>query len=372
MSNVGIDASMLEPNRTGIGNYVFNLLVRYRSAQPSTALFLYSNGRIGDEARAFGECFDNVFSPVRKGPLWLSTGLIPLLRKHRIDVFWGGNGYLPLGAPRGMRRVVTIHDFVYRHAGHTLPTISLWSRRILQPLAIRQADAVVCVSQSTAAELHASHGRAADAVIEPSIDPIYRPATAAATDSVRRHYGLPERFFLTIGTLEPRKNIVALLAAYVRAREAGAQLPQLVLAGKPGWLAGEIRATVDRAGERGYARFLGYVPLEQMPALYSAAEAFVFVPLYEGFGMPVREALLCGTPVVASDIAPIREAARGLARLVQPEQASLERFFREYPAAPLPRPVWPAHLDEPPHALAERLAAVLETAPLGSPAATQP
>jgi glycosyltransferase involved in cell wall biosynthesis len=360
MPNVGIDASMLVSERTGIGNYVFNLLVRYRRVRPDTPLFLFSNGRVSDDARAFGECFDNVPAPVRKGPLWLSAGLPPLLKKLRIDVFWGGNGYLPLVVPRGVTRVVTIHDFVYRQVGHTLPRVSLWSRRVLQPLAIRQADAVMCVSESTADELRAQFGRAADAVLEPPIDPHYRPATAEAVRQVRRRYDLPERFLLTIGTLEPRKNLVALLSAYARVREAGVALPPLVLAGKPGWL-GDIRATVEAAVARGDARFLGYVPLELMPALYSAAEAFVFLPLYEGFGMPAREALLCGTPVIASDIPALREATRGLARLVPPDEASIERVLRDYAAAePPPRCAWPAHLDEPPDLAAERFAAVLE------------
>src|SRR5262249_37182344 len=153
---------------------------------------------------------------------------------------------------------------------------------------------------------------------------------------------------------------VALLSAYVRAREAGVELPLLVLAGKHGWLSDEIQATVDGAIERGFARFLGYVPLELMPALYSAAEAFLYLPLYEGFGMPAREALLCGPPVIASDIAALREATRGLARLVPPDGASIERLLRDYPSSgPPPRPAWPAHLDEAAEAAAERFAAVV-------------
>lgn len=370
MPNVGIDASMLGTSRTGIGNYVFNMLVRYRRVRPDTALYLYSNAKVNDDARAFGECFDDVYSPVRKGPLWLSTGLRALLEKHRIEVFWGGNGYLPLAAPRGMRRVVTIHDFVYRHAGQTLPRISLWSRRLLQPLAIRQADAVIAVSQSTAHEIRAHHGRAADAVLEPPIDPSYRPATADAVAAVLRRYDLPPRFLLTIGTLEPRKNIVALLSAYVRVREAGIELPPLVLAGKVGWQSDDIRATVDGAVARGFARFLGYVPLDHMPALYSAAEAFLFLPLYEGFGMPAREALLCGTPVIGSDIPAIREATGGLARLIPPDRASIEQLLRDYASTGAPaRRTWAADLDEPPDAAAERFAAVLESGGAGRRAA---
>jgi alpha-1,3-rhamnosyl/mannosyltransferase len=103
-----------------------------------------------------------------------------------------------------------------------------------------------------------------------------------------------------------------------------------VVAGKSGWLSDDIDSLVADSTNRGFVKFLGYVPLEDMPALYSAAELFLFVPVYEGFGMPVREALSCGTPVIASDIDSTREAADGLAQLVAPDESSIERMLRDY------------------------------------------
>ena len=337
MLRIGVDATMLQPVRTGVGNYVFNLLRSYRALCPEAALMLFSNDAVSDEARALGDCFERVAAPVKKGPLWMSTGLPPLLKRCSVDVFWGGNGYLPLVVPSRVRRVVTIHDFVYRRAGDTIPGISRLSRRILQPLAIRQADELICVSQSTASEVRSFCGRAADAVLEPLIDEAYRPAPPSEVDALRRRHGLPARFMLTVGTLEPRKNLVALLRAYVRARERGVPLPQLVLAGRVGWLSDDIRQTIDGATRRGFVRFLGYVPQQELPALYSAAEVFVFVPLYEGFGMPAREALLCGAPVLGSDIDSMREATRGRGRLVAPDQDAIEAALVEYPPGGWPR-----------------------------------
>src|SRR5262249_45689967 len=223
--------------------------------------------------------------------------------------------------------------------------------------------AVLCVSHSTAAELRAGFGRTSDAVVEPLIDPTYRPATRAAIDEVSRRYALPPRFLLTIGTLEPRKNIVTVLRAYARVRENGMALPPLVLAGKRGWLGDDIRSIVESAVERGFARFLDYVPLELMPALYSAAEVFLFLPRYEGFGMPPCEALRCGTPVIASDIPALREATRGLARLVPPDQQHIEKVLRDYAVSgPMGRCQWPDDLAESPDVAAQRFAAVLDSA----------
>jgi glycosyltransferase involved in cell wall biosynthesis len=338
----GVDASVLQPVRTGVGNYVFNLLEAYRRTRPDVQITLFSHDEIAQDARGFGKCVEFVGSPIKKGPLWLSSGLLTALRRDPVDVFWGGNGFLPLVAPRGMKRIVTIHDFVYLHAARTIGFVSRTSRRWLQPAAIRQADARICVSHSTAQEMRTLCGREADAIIEPRIDPIYRRAPDDDVTRVRARYDLPPRFLLSVGTLEPRKNVAALLGAHARVRAAGVPVPPLVLAGKTGWLADGIAAAVAEAATTGAVRPLGYVPLEDMPALYTAAETFVFLPLYEGFGMPLREALHCGTPVLASDIGALREAARGAAWLVAPDESSIAAALHDYATGarrPPPAPV---------------------------------
>jgi len=341
---------------------VFNLLQQYQRLDTGTELVLFSDRRISEDARAFGECIEHIGPPVRKGPLWMTAGLAPLLRRHGIDVFWGGNGYLPLVAPRSVRRVVTIHDLVYLRAANTTPFVSRWSRRILQPLSVRAADAVICVSRCTARDVRAEYGRSADAILEPQIHPIYRRACAQDVSRLRHRYGLPERFLLTIGTMEPRKNLAALLRAVLEVRQSGYDLPELVMAGKPGWLSEETERLARRAEEAGIARRLGYVPLPDMPALYSAAEAFIFVPLYEGYGMPAREALLCGTPVIASDIPAMHEATGGLACFVAPESVAIARLLREYASGllRLPRPAADALHHPAPGAAAEQFAALIE------------
>ena len=165
------------------------------------------------------------------------------------------------------------------------------------------------------------------------MDPLFGvEVTQDMLASVVAKYQLPARFFLTLGTLEPRKNLRALLDAYSAARNcARGVLPALLLAGNAGWLDGEIRAQVDRLTTEGSVRWLGYVPQEDLPALYRACEVFVFVPIYEGFGMPVREALISGAHVLASDIAALREAGGNLPTYVQPDanaiRAALLRLY---------------------------------------------
>ena len=318
---LGVDATMLTSARAGVGNYVFNLLSELKRLPEPPDVFLYSPRAIAGDCRALGVFREGVGPYTWKSPLWRSVSLVPLLLQDRINTFWGAAGFLPLLVPRGLRTVVTIYDLVERFAPDTMPAMNRWSHRVFKPLAARTASAAVAISASTGAEMKRYWGREPDAVVHPRIDPLFgATVTQEKLASVVAKYRLPARFFLTLGTLEPRKNLRALLDAYSAARaRAHGVLPELLLAGNAGWLDGEIRAQVDRLTTEGSVRWLGYVPQEDLPALYRACELFVFVPIYEGFGMPVREALISGAHVLASDIAALREAGGSLPTYVQPD-----------------------------------------------------
>ena len=336
---LGVDATMLTSARAGVGNYVFNLLSELKRLPEPPDVFLYSPRAIAEDCRALGLYRECVGPRIRKSPLWRSVSLVPLLLRDRIDTFWGAAGFLPLLLPRGLRTVVTIYDLVERFAPDTMPAVNRWSHRVFKPLAARTASAVVAISASTGAEMKRYWGRAPDAVVHPRIDPLFGvTVTQEKLASVVAKYQLPARFFLTLGTLEPRKNLRALLDAYSAARNrARGVLPALLLAGNAGWLDGEIRAQVDRLTAEGSVRWLGYVPQEDLPALYRACEVFVFVPVYEGFGMPVREALLSGARVLASDIAALREAGGRAPTYVSPDANAIrDALLRESRNDPTP------------------------------------
>ncbi len=313
---IGVDASMLSEQRTGIGNYVFHLL-RQLQLGPGGADFsfhLYSHRTIASDCRFLGTCTEGVGSWLRKGPLWLSTALPPLLDRDQIDVFWGANGYLPLRAGRSWQTVVTIYDLVYLHARHTMPWHSRWARQLLQPLGARRARCVTTISHATADDIRQHYGREVDAIIPPGMDPVFHPVSPGAKSAVIQKYQLPAQFWLTLGTLEPRKNLLTLLQAYEQVQQAHpATCPPLVLAGARGWLDGALQARLKQMTDGGHVRWLGFVPQEDMPALYGACASFLFFPVYEGYGMPVREALLCGAPVLCSNLSALREAGGALA-----------------------------------------------------------
>jgi glycosyltransferase involved in cell wall biosynthesis len=306
---IGVDASMLSNQRTGIGNYVFQLLreLKISPLGSSFTLHLYSHRAIAPDSRFLGSHTEHVGAWLRKGPLWLSVALPPLLVKDKIDVFWGANGYLPMQTKKlPWGSIVTIYDLVYHYAAQTMPWHSRWSRRLLQPLAVQQAKVVTTISFASAEEIRRHYHRAVNAIIPPGMDPDFTKASPANSVEVSKKYQLPPRYLFTLGTLEPRKNFIALLEAYAQVRECLPDAcPPLVIAGARGWL--------DNALQQRLQRMMGFVPQADMPALYGGSELFLFFPLYEGYGMPVREALLCGASVLCSDLPALREAGESCA-----------------------------------------------------------
>ncbi|OGO50734.1 MAG: hypothetical protein A2148_01680 [Chloroflexi bacterium RBG_16_68_14] len=142
-----------------------------------------------------------------------------------------------------------------------------------------------------------------------------------ALGRVRRKYRLPGRYLLSVGSLEPGKNRAGLVRAYAQLRSEGVDCP-LVVAGQPAWRFEDELALVRQLGLDEQVRFLGYVPDDDLPALYSGAELLAFPSLYEGFGLPVLEAMACGTPVVTANVSATAEVAADAAMLVDPRDVA--------------------------------------------------
>jgi glycosyltransferase involved in cell wall biosynthesis len=156
-------------------------------------------------------------------------------------------------------------------------------------------------------------------VIHEAAAPWFRPVSdPAVLETVRRKYELPERFILYVGTIEPRKNLTRLFTAFARRRAAGDLSHGLVCVGPYGWLSRGLERRIAALGIAGAVRFTGYVPSADLPAIYSLSEMFVFPSLYEGFGLPVLEAMACGTPVIIGRNAALVEIASGAADVIDP------------------------------------------------------
>ncbi|MBV9329076.1 MAG: glycosyltransferase family 4 protein [Chloroflexi bacterium] len=222
---------------------------------------------------------------------------------------------------RKWRSVVTLHDlaFLLYPATHTAQSRAYYAAC---GESVRQAERVIAVSQRTASDAVRLLGvdPARMRVVPEAAAPGYAPRDEGAFQSTATRLSLDHRpYALFVGTLEPRKNVPVLLEAFVQVRR---QLDaQLLVVGGRGWLDEPIFAAHARSGLGGAVRFLGTLDQDDLAALYSRAGVFVLPSVYEGFGLPVLEAMACGAPVVCSNAGPLPEVAGDAALLLPPEDA---------------------------------------------------
>nr|WP_286207195.1 glycosyltransferase family 1 protein [Thermomicrobium sp. CFH 73360] len=223
---------------------------------------------------------------------------------------------LPLAlAPPG---VVTVHDLAFVYFPEHYPAAKRWYLRLLTGLSVRRARRVIAVSETTRRDVVRTYGIAPERIstIPNGIDADWRRIDDAELERWRGQQGLPERFLLFVGTVQPRKNLIALLEAFA---QLGPEFPwPLFVVGAAGWLDSPIYRRVEDLGLARRVRFTGYVPPEELRYWYSAATIFIYPSLYEGFGLPVLEAMACETPVITSNCSALPEVAGDAAVLVEP------------------------------------------------------
>jgi glycosyltransferase involved in cell wall biosynthesis len=245
------------------------------------------------------------------------------LHRLGVDVLHSPH-YTTTAVAGGWRRVVTFHDVTFFLLPERYPALRRAYFRAASRAGARLADLAVAVSKTVKADIERHLGMPPERVraVPLAAAPSYRPLDdATRLAAVRAKYGLPERFVLNVGALEPGKNQATLLWAFRRLK-GGSRERALVIAGPPAWRYERLLRLVDRLDLTDQVRFLNYVPAEDLVALYNLADLFVFPSLYEGFGLPPLEAMACGLPVVASTAPALREVLDGAALLVQPLDAA--------------------------------------------------
>jgi glycosyltransferase involved in cell wall biosynthesis len=253
---------------------------------------------------------------------WEQLVLPGELRRREVQVFHSPVNVLPFRVP--CASVVTVHDLAFLH----YPQYYRPSRRIYQRVftttSVKRATRVVAVSEATKRDLMERLRLPPERidVVYPVVDDDFRPCLdQAVLGAFRAQKQLPERYILFLGTLEPRKNVTGLIEAYARLRQLDHEVPPLVIAGAQGWYYQTIFEHVRALNLQPYVTFAGYVSREEQPLWYAASELFVYPSVYEGFGMPVAEALACGTPTITSNVSSLPEAGGPVALQVNPGDA---------------------------------------------------
>jgi glycosyltransferase involved in cell wall biosynthesis len=317
---IAIDARLWGEPRSGIGRYTRCLAEQLVQLAPGEAWTLYADRCPGASLAGAGtRCL-----PCPQRLLWSLWHAPRDLRRRPVDLFHGVTGFeLPPRGPWAL--VTTVHDLIPLRLPAVVPARHRWAVRCLLGGALRRADRVIAVSEVTRQEILARYRLPAGrvVVIPEAAGPEFRPPSAAALAAARERYGLARPYVLSVGLLEPKKNLAALLDAVARLRRDGSWgATELLVVGAPGW-GPDPAARAHALGLEGAVRFLGGVPDGDLPALYGGARAFAFPSLWEGFGLPVLEAMASGAPVVASTRGALPELTAGAALLVEPRAEPL-------------------------------------------------
>ncbi len=339
---IGFDITPLTVPQSGVGTYTVNLFEELRVVLGDDLLPLIHRP-LHDPAMMQG-CRDSLV-PWGRGmnkTVWMQTLLPWQLAHARTTVAHFTNSVAPLVAP--CATVVTIHDMTLWLFPEHHYRRRLLAMRPFVPLAARRAAAVITVSHSAKADIVRILG-----VPQEKVHVIYEAAPPAfmplppdiCLEAVRARYHLPERFLLYVGTIEPRKNLVRLLEAFATLRASGRIPHDLLFVGARGWKEDPVFEAVERLGLGDKVRFMNHVPTADLVALYNLADALAFPSLYEGFGLPVVEAMACGTPVVTSEQGSLGEIAGDAAQFVDPLSVPSIAHGLE---AVLAHPAWRAEL----------------------------
>jgi glycosyltransferase involved in cell wall biosynthesis len=252
---------------------------------------------------------------------WEQFTLPSIIRKRHIDVLHSPANVLPELLPRNCAGVVTLHDLAFLRFPNVLKRSKLIYHRAFTIRSLRHATMIMTGSDSTKQDAIELVGIPADRIqtVYLSVDSRFSTVvTGEEIQAFRQKNGLTQGFLLYLGTLEPRKNITTIIEAYAQLRKVYAIKEKLVLVGGKGWFYETIFKKVQALGLESEVIFPGFVADAEQALWYHAAAAFVYPSLYEGFGLPVAEALACGTPVVTSNVSSLPEAGADLALSVDP------------------------------------------------------
>ncbi len=248
-----------------------------------------------------------------------------------LDIFHAPNFLLP--PVRRARTLVTIHDLAFLvRPQFAFPDLQRFLTQAV-PRSLARADHILADSDASRQDAIRLFGLAPGriTVVGAGVEARFRPLENASLYEIRRKYRLPESpFVLSVSTLEPRKNLDGLVRAFVEARKRAGLEHHLVIAGGKGWLYESIFAEVKRLHAGDFVHFPGFVDDADLPALYNLSELFAFPSHYEGFGLPVLEALACGRPVLCTDTSSLPEIAGDAARLIPTgDEAALTEALAE-------------------------------------------
>jgi len=318
---IGIDAHMVGRRATGNETYVVNLaraLARVDGGEHDYTLYVDPQAAAGPPVVPDARFRQRPLRP--RMPLVRIPVSLPLeIGRRPVDVLHLQYN-LPPFLPR-CARVLAVHDISYEHFPECFRLRERLRNKIWVRASARRAETVIAISEYAKRDLVQTYGIDPERVVVTLLaaDPEFRPPERRTeTQEVRRRYEIDGPYLLYVGNIQPRKNLKRLIQAYGQLLAAGETQHRLVIVGQKAWLYSDVFEEARRAGLSEQITFTGYVPQEDLRHLYAGAGAFVFPSLFEGFGLPVLEAMACGAPVITSRTSSLPEVAGDAALYIDP------------------------------------------------------
>ena len=315
MPRFGYDSKIGLPRRVGSSEYCFELLINLNRIDKKNQYLIYLPQNPTSDLPKESENWH--YKIVRPKRMWTLFGLSLefLLKKSKVDIFFSPTHYLPIVAP--VKSAVSVLDVSYLHFPELFKKRDLYQLKNWTAYSVKKASKVFTISQSSKDDIIKKYRLPEDKVVVtyPGIKSESRIMNyESGSDTLRKKYGIDGDYILFVGTLQPRKNIVRLIEAFSKIKND----IQLIVVGKKGWLYEEILQAPKKFNIEDRVKFLDSVTDEDLPIFYKNAICFVLPSLYEGFGLPVLEAMQYGCPVITSNVSSLPEAGGDAAIYVNP------------------------------------------------------
>lgn len=325
---IGVDIRCLMDTRySGISEYAYNLFKELFSVDSENKYILYYNAARATQPRPF-DAPNIEYKAFRYPNILFNLGL-RFLKFTSIDSMMGGvdvfitPNFLFTNVSGKCKKILIVHDLSFEHYPEFFTFKQwLWHTLIGPGQLCHSSDAIIAISKNTARDIISLYGvdEKKISVIYPGVsDTFFKPITQEYINSVLAKYQLSPGYIYSLGNLEPRKNILQLLAAFEQVDDQSARL---VIAGAPSWKYGSLYEKWRKSPKHSHITFIGYVNADERQALYAAAKMFVYPSIYEGFGLPPLEAMASGAPVISSTSSSLVESVGDAGILVDPYNVS--------------------------------------------------
>lgn len=313
---------LLKDRLEGVGWFSYEVMRRLVAAHPEHE-FIFFFDRPYDESFIFGKNVTPVvlFPPARHPVLWLwwfEWSIPRALKKYQADVFLSLDGYCSLRS--NLPAVMVTHDIAYLHMRRQIPAKFRMYSDLFVPLYLARAERIVTVSDYSKQDIlrHFPMPEKKVSTACNGVREVFVPLPEAQKREVRNQYAAGEEYFFYIGSVHPRKNVPRLIQAFDAFKKETQASMKLLIGGRFAWQTGEVKTAYESAQFKNDIIFLGFVPDEELPRLTGAALALTYVSLFEGFGVPILEAMHCDVPVLTSNVSSMPEIAGEAGLLVNP------------------------------------------------------